>query len=377
MAAGPHDRLGAHVRARAPPPAHGDPRRRATWRRTAPRSRTATAPPRSATRCCARREQGARETVDVPLMAPTVLLIGTLDTKGEEYAYLRERLRSSPASTCSWPTPAPAARRAGVEPDITREEVAAETGADLASLTDRGAAVGAMAERGRGARAPAARRGPDRRRARRGRLGQHRDRHGGDAGAAGRRAQADGLDRWRPATRATTSAASDVDADGVGHRRRRDQLDLRADPRQRGGRDGRAWCRRRAVERRGRAPAGRRDDVRRHDPVRDARARGARGARLRGARLPRHRHRRPGDGGARRGRLPAPACSTRRRRSCATTSSAACCRPGPTGSRRRAAPGCRRSSRSARSTWSTSARATRCRRSSRSATCTSTTRRSR
>src|ERR671917_525231 len=46
-------------------------------------------------------------------MAPTVLLIGTLDTKGEEYAYLRERLEL-----------------AGVE----------------VLVTDRGAAVGAMAD---------------------------------------------------------------------------------------------------------------------------------------------------------------------------------------------------------------------------------------
>ena len=53
---------------------------------------------------------------------------------------------------------------------------------------------------------------------------------------------------------------------------------------------------------------------------------------------------------------------------------AACCRPGRRGSRPRAAPGCRRSCRWARSTWSTSARATACRRSSSSATCTCTTR---
>ena len=51
---------------------------------------------------------------------------------------------------------------------------------------------------------------------------------------------------------------------------------------------------------RGRPAAGGSDDVRRDDALRHARARGARAARLRGARLPRHRHRRQGDGGARR-----------------------------------------------------------------------------
>ena len=78
-------------------------------------------------------------------MAPTVLLIGTLDTKGPEYAYLRDRLSLAgvdvlvaDAGTGGPPV--------GCEPDITREALAAETGASLASLTDRGEAVGAMAD---------------------------------------------------------------------------------------------------------------------------------------------------------------------------------------------------------------------------------------
>jgi uncharacterized protein (UPF0261 family) len=73
----------------------------------------------------------------------TVLLIGTLDTKGSEYAYLRDRLGLhgvsallADAGTAGPPT---------VEPDITREALAAETGADLGSLNDRGSAVAAMA----------------------------------------------------------------------------------------------------------------------------------------------------------------------------------------------------------------------------------------
>jgi uncharacterized protein (UPF0261 family) len=76
---------------------------------------------------------------------PTVLLIGTLDTKGDELAFVRERLRDAgvdvlvaDAGTVGPPH--------GLEPDVTREELAAEVGADPASLTDRGAAVGTMAD---------------------------------------------------------------------------------------------------------------------------------------------------------------------------------------------------------------------------------------
>jgi uncharacterized protein (UPF0261 family) len=80
-------------------------------------------------------------------LAATVLLIGTLDTKGEEYAFLRDRLRDAGvdvllADVGTLDPP-------GADPDIPREEVAAATGADLAALAearDRGAAVTAMAE---------------------------------------------------------------------------------------------------------------------------------------------------------------------------------------------------------------------------------------
>ncbi len=77
---------------------------------------------------------------------PTVLLVGTLDTKGEEYAYLRDRLRDAGVATlvadAGTLDPPP------FEPDITREALAAEAGVDLAGLVerrDRGASVGAMA----------------------------------------------------------------------------------------------------------------------------------------------------------------------------------------------------------------------------------------
>jgi uncharacterized protein (UPF0261 family) len=80
-------------------------------------------------------------------MAPTVLLIGTLDTKGEEYAYLRDRLHEAGVETLV--ADAGTLEPPLLEPDISREEVAATTGADpsaLAEAGDRGAAVTAMSE---------------------------------------------------------------------------------------------------------------------------------------------------------------------------------------------------------------------------------------
>jgi uncharacterized protein (UPF0261 family) len=80
-------------------------------------------------------------------VSPTVLLIGTLDTKGEEYAFLRDRLRDAGVDVLMADVGTLEPPRTG--PDITREEVAAGTGADLAALAearDRGAAVTAMAD---------------------------------------------------------------------------------------------------------------------------------------------------------------------------------------------------------------------------------------
>jgi len=79
----------------------------------------------------------------------TVVLVGTLDTKGTEYGYLRDRIREAGADVLLVD--------AGVlgEPllaaDIPREEVARAAGADHAELraaADRGRAVDVM---GRGA----------------------------------------------------------------------------------------------------------------------------------------------------------------------------------------------------------------------------------
>ena len=78
---------------------------------------------------------------------PTVLLIGTLDTKGFEYAYLRDRLLADGVNVLvvdvgiNDPT--------GITPDVTRHEVAAAIGANadsLAAASDRGRAVATMTE---------------------------------------------------------------------------------------------------------------------------------------------------------------------------------------------------------------------------------------
>jgi uncharacterized protein (UPF0261 family) len=76
----------------------------------------------------------------------TVLLLGTLDTKGAEFAFLRERLRDAgvgvllaDVGTLEPPT---------VEADFTRDQVGAEAGVDVDALReagDRGAAIAGMA----------------------------------------------------------------------------------------------------------------------------------------------------------------------------------------------------------------------------------------
>jgi uncharacterized protein (UPF0261 family) len=80
---------------------------------------------------------------------PTVVLVGTLDTKGHEYAYLRERIHALGASTVL--VDAGVLGEPQVPADVTREEVARAGGADHAELAragDRGEAMTAM---GRGA----------------------------------------------------------------------------------------------------------------------------------------------------------------------------------------------------------------------------------
>ncbi len=80
------------------------------------------------------------------MSAKTVVLVGTLDTKGDEYAYLRERLGLHGVRTVM--VDAGTLDPPRTDPDIDRREVAAAAGADLDELTaarDRGRAVTAMA----------------------------------------------------------------------------------------------------------------------------------------------------------------------------------------------------------------------------------------
>ena len=77
----------------------------------------------------------------------TVVLVGTLDTKGVEYGFLRDRLRAAGVDTVL--VDAGIVGPPLAEPDIAREEVAAAAGHDVEALRaagDRGAAVIAMAE---------------------------------------------------------------------------------------------------------------------------------------------------------------------------------------------------------------------------------------
>jgi uncharacterized protein (UPF0261 family) len=76
---------------------------------------------------------------------PTVVLIGTLDTKGHEYAYLAERVREQGVDCLLVDA---GVFEPQVVPDVSRQEVAAAAGADvdvLAAAGDRGEAVSAMA----------------------------------------------------------------------------------------------------------------------------------------------------------------------------------------------------------------------------------------
>ena len=81
----------------------------------------------------------------------TVVLLGTLDTKGDEYAFVRDRLREAGVDVLLVDTGVLGEPR--VAPDIPREEVARAAGTEHALLVraaDRGEAMDAM---GRGAAA--------------------------------------------------------------------------------------------------------------------------------------------------------------------------------------------------------------------------------
>ena len=78
-------------------------------------------------------------------VVPTVVLLGTLDTKGIEYAFLRERVEAHGVEVLV--VDAGVNEPVGIQPDVSRDEVARAAGAsaaELAAAGDRGAAVTAM-----------------------------------------------------------------------------------------------------------------------------------------------------------------------------------------------------------------------------------------
>ena len=78
--------------------------------------------------------------------SPTVVLIGTLDTKGPEIAYLRDRIKEAGLDTCVLDSGI-LGEAAGIKADISRQEVAKASGKDIDQLRNagsRGAAVEEM-----------------------------------------------------------------------------------------------------------------------------------------------------------------------------------------------------------------------------------------
>jgi uncharacterized protein (UPF0261 family) len=76
----------------------------------------------------------------------TVVLVGTLDTKGVEYAFVRDRLKAAGLNVTV--VDCGVLGEPQITPDISRDDVARAAGSDVAELTaagDRGAAVQAMA----------------------------------------------------------------------------------------------------------------------------------------------------------------------------------------------------------------------------------------
>jgi uncharacterized protein (UPF0261 family) len=96
-------------------------------------------------------EQMCRSKLRVGGNVSSIILLGTLDTKGVEYAFVRDRFLQAGLNTILIDTGVFGA--AGAEPDIAAEDVARAGGSDLLSLRaggDRGKAVAVMAS---GARA--------------------------------------------------------------------------------------------------------------------------------------------------------------------------------------------------------------------------------
>lgn len=81
----------------------------------------------------------------------TVVLLGTLDTKGVEYGYLKDRVLAAGCEVLV--IDAGVLGEPGIEPDLTRAEVARAAGADVAALADQGDRGVAVETMSRGAAA--------------------------------------------------------------------------------------------------------------------------------------------------------------------------------------------------------------------------------
>jgi len=79
------------------------------------------------------------------------VLLGTLDTKGAEYAYLRDRINDAGADVDVVVVDAGILGEPLVEPDVTRQEVAVAAGADVQALADVRDRANAIETMGRGA----------------------------------------------------------------------------------------------------------------------------------------------------------------------------------------------------------------------------------
>ena len=234
---------------------------------------------------------------------PAVALIGTLDTKGDEIAYVRERLQALRVDVVV--IDSGILGEPGCAPDFTHEEVAAagdHTLAEIRGAGSRGAAVALMQD---GVRALVVRLFAE------GRV-QGVLCLGGAEGALlgaaamqalpGRRAEAAGLTvRVRPPHVRRVRRRERRVRDAFGGRHPWPERDLAPDLRQRRGGDGGHGPRRRLGARHARRALRRDHDAGPDDAGRDAAARVAGPRRPRAGDLPRQRRRRAGDGAPVRG----------------------------------------------------------------------------
>ena len=88
-------------------------------------------------------------TSDRSATRPTVVLVGTLDTKGREYAFVRDRIEARGVDVLL--VDAGILGEPLAEPDLTRQEVAAAAGADVQALADARDRSAALEVMGRGA----------------------------------------------------------------------------------------------------------------------------------------------------------------------------------------------------------------------------------